>query len=173
MRAATAWRTCCLKVLLLPHTFSRISRLFFFLYVPSVTVDFCGFPSLCSPPHSLPDPSPPPPSRRRSPCTMNMRVKMRFCSKFPVRLARQPLGSLPTFCKSSPANQNSCRQSPDPEFPDKEMFMLSFFLSDLFYGESGGWKKPQAPRWIMRVAAGAYGYVRCIVCLLTRACMFD
>lgn len=114
-----------------------------------------------------------PPSRRRAPCTMNMRVKMRFCSKFPVRLARQPLGSLPTFCKSSPANQNSCRQSPDPEFPDKEMFMLSFFLSDLFYGESGGWKKPQAPRWIMRVAAGAYGYVRCIVCLLTRACMFD
>lgn len=116
----------------------------------------------------------PPHSHGQAPCTMNMRVKMRFCSKFPVQLARQPLGSLPTFCKSSPANQNSCRQSPDPEFPDKEMFMLPFFLSDLsLYAKSGGWKKTQAPRWIMRVAAGAYGYVRCIVCLITRTCMFD
>lgn len=90
-------------------------------------------------------------------------------SKFPALLARQPLGLLPTFCKSSLANQNSCRQSPDPEFPDKEMFMLSFFKRSLLPWE-WGWKKTRAPHWIwiMRVAAGVYGYVHCIVCLITR-----
>lgn len=131
VRAAAARRTCCLKGLLLQRTFSRISLFLFsfFFHEPSVTVHFFGFPSLCFPPHSCP--APPPHGHGHVPCTINMRVKMRFCSEFPVQLARQPLGSLPTFCKSSPANQNSCRQSPDPEFPDKEMFMLSFFLSDL------------------------------------------
>ena len=87
-------------------------------------------------------------------------------SKFPALLARQPLGSLPTFCKSSLANQNSCRQSPDPEFPDKEMFMLSFFKRSLLPWE-WGWKKlkPHTGLWGLR--AGVYGYVHCIVCLIT------
>lgn len=89
------------------------------------------------------------------------------CSKFPALLARQPLGSQPTFCKSSLANQNSCRQSPDPEFPDKEMFMLSFFKRSLLPWE-WGWKKlkPHTGLWGLR--AGVYGYVHCIVCLITR-----
>ena len=88
------------------------------------------------------------------------------CSKFPALLARQPLGSLPTFCKSSLANQDSCRQSPDPEFPDKEMFMLSFFKRSLLPRE-WGWKKlkPHTGLWGLR--AGVYGYVHCIVCLIT------
>lgn len=63
-------------------------------------------------------------------CATYMRVKISFCSKFPVVLARQSFGSLPTFCKSSLANQNSCWKSPDPEFPDKEIFMLSFFKAN-------------------------------------------
>lgn len=87
------------------------------------------------------------------------------CSKFPALLARQPLGSLPTFCKSSLANQNSCRQSPDPEFPDKEMFMLSFFKRSLLPWE-WGWKKTQAPHWIMRVA-------RWCVWVCALHCLFD
>lgn len=89
------------------------------------------------------------------------------CSKFPALLARQPLGSLPTFCKSSLANQNSCRQSPDPEFPDKEMFMLSFFKRSLLPRE-WGWKKlkPHTGLWGLR--AGVYGYVHRIVCLITQ-----
>lgn len=58
---------------------------------------------------------------------------MRFCSNFPALLARQPPGCLPTLCKSSLANQNSCRQPPDPEFPDKEMFMLSIFFPCSFF----------------------------------------
>lgn len=88
------------------------------------------------------------------------------CSKFPALLARQPLGPLPTFCKSFLANQNSCRQSPDPEFPDKEMFMLSFFKRSLLPWE-WGWKKlkPHTGLWGLR--AGVYGYVHCIVCLIT------
>lgn len=59
------------------------------------------------------------------------------CSKFPALLEDSLLaGCLPTFCKSSLANQNSCRQSPDPEFPDKEMFMLSFFSFSFFFKRS-------------------------------------
>lgn len=66
------------------------------------------------------------------------------CSKFPTLLAREPLGSLPKLCKSSLANQRSCRLSPDPEFPDKEMFMLSFFKRSLLRQE-WGWKKNFSP----------------------------
>lgn len=69
-------------------------------------------------------------------------------SKFPTPLARQPPGRSPTFCKSSLANQNSCWEPPDPEFPDKEMFMLSlfflpftFFWSELHRAKSGAGKK--------------------------------
>lgn len=84
------------------------------------------------------------------------------CSKFPALLARQPLGSLPTFCKSSLANQNSCWQSPDPEFPDKEMFMLSFFKRSLLPRE-WGWKKLKPHTGLWELRAGMYGYVHYIV----------
>lgn len=87
-------------------------------------------------------------------------------SKFPARLSRQPPGSVPTLSKSSVANQNSCWEPPDPEFPDKEMFMLSFFY---FFAISSTreWLKKKSPTLDMRVAAGMYRYVHHIVCCLT------
>lgn len=121
-------------------------------------------------PHSSPNPSP-------SPSYGSELCEDEVCCKFPALLARQPLGSPPTFCKSSLANQNSCRQSPDPEFPDKEMFMLR---SLLFFEQSPlprvGGKKLQPYIGFKGSCVGVYGYVHCIICLLTlwwRACIRD
>lgn len=61
------------------------------------------------------------------------------CSEFPALLARQPSWLAATFCKSSLANQNSCWQSPDPEFQTKKCSCF-LFLPDLFYPESGAEK---------------------------------
>lgn len=90
------------------------------------------------------------------------------CSKFSAMLAKQPvarsqhlqvLSSQPEFPE----------QSPDPEFPDKEMFMgfFFFFLKRSPLPQVWGWKKTKPPRRISRVARWLYGYVACIVCLIT------
>ena len=165
--AACSCRTWWLKGLLPSCCFLSFSFFFFLLllllHVPCVTVDFSVSPSLRFPPLFFPWPLP---QLWKWTLCYGYEGENEVCSKFPTLLARQPLGSLPTFCKSSLANQDSCRQSPDPEFPDKEMFMLSFFKRSLLPRE-WGWKKlkPHTGLWGLR--AGVYGYVHCIVCLIT------